>query len=1115
MTAQASCFGCAGIGGAAYAVGATVTVNGGTVNATGGECAAGIGNGYGSANSGSLTVTGGTVNATGGMRAAGIGGGYGCAGSTVNISGGTVAAIGGSANPEHTNWEEGGAGIGGGGSANYYEGGGAGGSVTISGGTVTAAGGLGGAGIGATNKGASGTFSTGTNGHAWINAGSISDQSGKTANTWSGVIFEGDAGAVYGNLTLTADTELAASKTLTIVSGAALTIGSGATLTIGENTTLTNNGGITVQNGGTLTIVGDAQASENSSLTKEAGGTVNRRATTTGAPEITARADTSASLKTVVSTRANPVQYGYTAGNETNVPESRWQASPSFTGLSANTAYTLYVRHAGSDYYLPSVSSGLAISTMSVAPGVAVTDTAADVWTLSTTAAMEYSTDGGANWTPCTKDMAAAALGWSANGAAKPVLFRYAAVGGGDASAAQSYAIPPRAATPNVTADYAAGTADTTAAMEYSTDGGANWTPCTANMTLAALGRSANGETAALLRVKTSGEVYASTAQTLTMRVRQSITAQPTADSLTFGVTTAQGAPSYQWQRLTSAAPLAADIGASYPWTDQGSGLWRTPMSGLSTSMHSTLLVRYTLSIDNSTLSFHWGIPAAKWGLAIVDLHYALNGANGVLRSGALQQNDNSERQQDITLEGLAAGEYTLVFDYNYIAAMPPLSDNRNGWVQLENITGAENIDGAAASALSPLRVPAGTRVRCTAVYPWGETLVSDFVAVPPLCTLTAAAPAFEDAVSGYAQPAAKTLTLTNSGNTTAAISAVTVDSSDFIIGGSGAEVASGGSIDTWTVQPKAGLSIGTHSGTVTVVYNNGTAATAEVKFTVNPKNYTILEGAGQQLTLGSGSGEATTFRSDAEFAKFVEARVDGVKVAAEHITVTPGSTIVTLKAEYVAALAAGTHTLAILSTDGEADTTFTIVRRPENAADGGTTARTFTITASADAGGSFDTAQTVTVGIDESARFAITPDKGYRIADVKVDGKSVGAVGEYVFTHVTDNHTISATFEKIATTGEAGTTAAPISIMPKAIAETVETAPSASSETASSPKAAEKPSQSTTESTAPQNETASAPAETTAQKKNGAGWLWLIPVGAITAFLLILLGKKHKENEQ
>jgi hypothetical protein len=42
---------------------------------------------------------------------------------------------------------------------------------------------------------------------------------------------------------------------------------------------------------------------------------------------------------------------------------------------------------------------------------------------------------------------------------------------------------------------------------------------------------------------------------------------------------------------------------------------------------------------------------------------------------------------------------------------------------------------------------------------------------------------------------------------------------------------------------------------------------------------------------------------------------------------------------------------------------------------------------------------------------FTITPDVGYHIVDVLVDGSSVGAVPTYTFTNVTANHTISATF--------------------------------------------------------------------------------------------------------
>lgn len=48
------------------------------------------------------------------------------------------------------------------------------------------------------------------------------------------------------------------------------------------------------------------------------------------------------------------------------------------------------------------------------------------------------------------------------------------------------------------------------------------------------------------------------------------------------------------------------------------------------------------------------------------------------------------------------------------------------------------------------------------------------------------------------------------------------------------------------------------------------------------------------------------------------------------------------------------------------------------------------------------------------SQTFTITPDPGYEIADVLVDGKSIGAVSSYTFNNVTTDHTISATFKKV-----------------------------------------------------------------------------------------------------
>ena len=42
---------------------------------------------------------------------------------------------------------------------------------------------------------------------------------------------------------------------------------------------------------------------------------------------------------------------------------------------------------------------------------------------------------------------------------------------------------------------------------------------------------------------------------------------------------------------------------------------------------------------------------------------------------------------------------------------------------------------------------------------------------------------------------------------------------------------------------------------------------------------------------------------------------------------------------------------------------------------------------------------------------FTITADTYYTIADVVVDGASVGMVGSYTFNNVISNHTISASF--------------------------------------------------------------------------------------------------------
>ena len=79
----------------------------------------------------------------------------------------------------------------------------------------------------------------------------------------------------------------------------------------------------------------------------------------------------------------------------------------------------------------------------------------------------------------------------------------------------------------------------------------------------------------------------------------------------------------------------------------------------------------------------------------------------------------------------------------------------------------------------------------------------------------------------------------------------------------------------------------------------------------------------GQSLT--AGEAKELIFRSNAAFGDFIRVELDGKTLDAANYTVKEGSTIVTLKADYVGALSAGEHTIGIVSTSGTATTTFTV----------------------------------------------------------------------------------------------------------------------------------------------------------------------------------------------
>ena len=72
-----------------------------------------------------------------------------------------------------------------------------------------------------------------------------------------------------------------------------------------------------------------------------------------------------------------------------------------------------------------------------------------------------------------------------------------------------------------------------------------------------------------------------------------------------------------------------------------------------------------------------------------------------------------------------------------------------------------------------------------------------------------------------------------------------------------------------------------------------------------------------------------------------------------------------------------------------------------------------YTIKTTAGAGGSISPSGSVSVREGRDQTFTITPDKGYAVSNVKIDGKSIGAVKSYTFENVSRTHTIEVIFMK------------------------------------------------------------------------------------------------------
>lgn len=229
----------AGIGAGYYQDSGSITISGGTVTTAGGEYGAGIGGGY-CGTGGSITITGGIVTPTAGRFGAGIGGGH-RGGALINISGGTIDATAGYGCP----------GIGSG----WY---GAASTINISGGNiVNSTGGDFGCGIGGGEEGETTTIN-------------ISDGTVNATGGIYGAGMGGSDGQDGGNITISGGTVItqggsngagigggssASGGTIRIEGGTVTTTGGGASAGIGGGHS-GSGGNITISNGNVTTTGG-------------------------------------------------------------------------------------------------------------------------------------------------------------------------------------------------------------------------------------------------------------------------------------------------------------------------------------------------------------------------------------------------------------------------------------------------------------------------------------------------------------------------------------------------------------------------------------------------------------------------------------------------------------------------------------------------------------------------------------------------------------------------------------------------------------------------------------------------------------------------------------------
>lgn len=1118
-----------------------ITINGGTITAIGGMRYPGIGTGlWESVSSSSVTINGGTVTAIGGDGAAGIGHsaafGYNTS-CAVTISGGTVTAIGGGAlrggsvangidnRSKQSEWNgsilvigRDDSGIYGGDSFTLQE------DFEISSGKTL-------------NIGSGKTLNV-SNGVTLTNNGSITGSgtldgsgdlkgSGTIADTITNKLRKDSAvnveidpsKAVYGStVTITAEiskkenalTRSAAQNKVDFYLG---TVDSGtflesvnvsdntATLQVSLNDEKWTAGQhtITAEYGGSMTL-----KSESGTATLNV-----TKAGQNGSPTVSV-SETTADSITVSANGSGQgnIQYACVLGENASVPTEGWRDSNIFSDRDPGTAYTVFARYAGNEYYEPSsASDGVTVYTAAKKPATSDVFIDYTAETISFAATLEVNTAENFDRTAITsgnsiKDYFGSTL-----------YVRVKENGNIPASEPLPLAIPSRPTAPSVSVNYGEETLSTTTAMQYasSTSGQSvqRWETCGEDMAATAFGWDGSAEVTVKFRTAATDSAFASSETIVTIPARLEAPAAPVvADRTSSSIeVTAVSGQEYklneeEWQTPTGSSIIfdGLEAGESYTIytrikatasqfasaeasvaTSTKEGAAAAPTVGDPTVTVSTVTLPQNSAWEYSTDGNSWsgtyhfeGLYAAtKYTyyirvketenaeaslVAVVPVYTAKEAPNEGIGYKVIYETETLtvtggyevNTAQDFTGTAIPNGGSIQPGGTYYVRAAAsddvdgltiPCSkevgftlDNRPNApdnLQGTNETFADEEDGKITGTSSDMEyrlsssddwkscsgdsltdlAPGTYLVRYKATdsaFASAEAAVEIKTGEQRTYTLNVTAPAFNPVTYGYTQPEAKAITINNAGNSNSTISSVTVDNKNFVIGGSGSAVTAGGSIRTWTIQPAAGLNVGTHTATITVNYTGGAKATAQVSFTVSQAEQAAPDKGPELASRDRNSITLTAVPDNENGAKAEYSRDGGAGWQTSPVfTGLSSGTTYSFIVRY-GATADGNYKASPASPAAEYST-----EKSGGGGGGGTSYDYFTITASAVADGSISPSGSVSVREGRDKTFTITPDSGYRISDVLVDGRSVGAVSSYTFDNVQKRHTIEAVFAK------------------------------------------------------------------------------------------------------